>query len=146
MSAYSTNRKAHFSYEILDRYETGIELLGYEVKSIRLGKANLDASHVIVRGDEAFVVGLRIEPYQQVQEALDPIRTRKLLLKKKEIAEIARGHEKERLTIIPLSLYNKGRKIKLEIALAIGKKSHDKRETLKKRAVDRDLRREYKVR
>ena len=133
MSAYSTNRKAHFSYEILDRYETGIELLGYEVKSIRLGKANLDASHVIVRGDEA-------------QEALDPIRTRKLLLKKKEIAEIARGHEKERLTIIPLSLYNKGRKIKLEIALAKGKKSHDKRETLKKRAVDRDLRREYKVR
>jgi SsrA-binding protein len=146
MSVFADNRKAYFNYEVIEKYEAGIELLGFEVKSIVGGRAILAGSFVIVRGGEVFIVGMQIPPYQAGNTPLgyDPIRTRKLLLNKQEIIELADADGEKGLTIIPLSLYNKRGKIKLEIAIAKGKKIHDKRESIKKRDVDREIRREYK--
>ena len=146
MVAYIQNRKAHFNYEVLEKYEGGIELVGNEVKSIRGGRMSLEGAFVIVRGGEVFLINANIDPYQPKNAPKDynPLRNRKILLTKKEIAELAESEKNKSLTIIPISLYNKGRKIKIEIALVKGKKQHDKRETTKKRETDRELRREYK--
>lgn len=146
MANYAENRKARFDYEILDKYEVGIELLGMEVKSIREGKMSLDGSFCIVRGGEVFLINSNIPPYQvkNTKTDYDPLRNRKLLLTKKEIAELAQTEKNKSLTIVPFSVYNKNRKIKLEIAVVKGKKKFDKRETIKKREGDRELRREYK--
>lgn len=148
MAHYAENRKARFDYEILEKYETGIELLGTEVKSVRGGRMSLEGAFVIIRGGEAFLINSNIPPYQ-VKNApadYDPIRNRTLLLTKKEIAELAGSEKNKSLTIVPISVYNKNRKIKVEIALVKGKKKHDKRETIKKRETDRNLRREIKDR
>lgn len=146
MANYVDNSKARFDYEFLERYEAGIELLGFEVKSVRAGRASLIGAHVVVRGGEVYVVGMQIQPYQVNNMLIkyDAERTRRLLLTKKEIAELAEVDAKKGLTIIPLSLYNKGAKIKVGIAVARGKKKFDKRETIKKRDTDRELRREMK--
>lgn len=148
MANYVQNRKVHFDYEIIEKYECGIELLGNEVKSVRGGRVSLDGSFVILRGNEAFLINATIQPYQvnNTSKDYDPLRNRKLLLTKKEILELVATEKNKSLTIVPLSMYNKGRKIKVEIALAKGKKQHDKRETTKKRETDRELRREYKGR
>lgn len=148
MASYAENRKARFDYEILERYESGIELLGTEVKSVREGRMSLEGAFVIVRGGEAFLMSASIPPYQikNTPKDYDPLRNRKLLLTKKEIAELAGNEKNKSLTIVPLSVYNKGRKIKIQIALVKGKKKFDKRETLKKRDTDREIRREYKER
>lgn len=140
------NKKVHFNYEILARYEAGIELLGVEVKSLRLGHGSLDGSHVVIRGGEAFLVGATIQPYQagNTDSQYDPARNRRLLLTKGEIAELATEESKKGLTIVPVAVYNKGRRIKVEIAVVRGKKTHDKRETLKKREHDRDMMRDVK--
>lgn len=145
MPHYAENRKAHFNYEILEKYEAGIELLGTEVKSVRGGRMSLEGSFIIVRGGEIFLINANIPSYQikNSPKDYDPLRNRKLLLTKKEIAELA-GKEKSGLTIVPISVYNKGRKIKVEIALAKGKKKYDKRETIKKRETGREIRREMK--
>lgn len=148
MSNYAENRKARFDYEILEKYETGIELLGAEVKSVRGGKMSLEGAFVIIRGGEAFLINSNIPPYQ-VKNAptdYDPLRNRKLLLTKKEIGELADSEKNKSLTIVPISVYNKSRKIKVEIALVKGKKKHDKRENTKKRETDREIRRELKDR
>lgn len=146
MVAYIQNRKAHFNYEVLEKYEGGIELVGNEVKSVRGGRMSLEGAFVIVRGGEVFLINANIDPYQPKNAPKDynPLRNRKILLTKKEIAELGESEKNKSLTIIPISLYNKGRKIKIEIALVKGKKQHDKRETTKKRETDRELRREYK--
>lgn len=146
MANYSENRKARFNYEFLKKYEAGIELLGTEVKSVRGGQMSLEGAFVIVRGREAFLINANIPPYQikNAPKDYDPLRNRKLLLTKKEITELAGSEKNKSLTIVPISVYNKGRKIKLEIALAKGKKKFDKRETLKKRDTEREIRREYK--
>jgi len=146
MASYAENRKARFNYEFLEKYETGIELLGTEVKSIRGGQMSLEGAFVIIRGGEAFLINANIPPYQvkNAPKDYDPLRNRKLLLTKKEIAELAGSEKNKSLTIIPISVYNKNRKIKVEIALVKGKKKFDKRETLKKRDTDREIRREYK--
>jgi len=146
MSPYAENRKARFNYEILEKYEAGIELLGTEVKSVRGGQMSLEGSFVIVRGGEAFLINANIPPYQikNAPKNYDPLRNRKLLLTKKEVAKLAASEKNKSLTIVPILVYNKNRKIKVEIALVKGKKKFDKRETLKKRDVDRELRREYK--
>src|ERR1035437_724236 len=148
MANYVYNRKAQFDYEILEKYEAGIELLGTEVKSVRGGRISLEGAFVIVRGGEAYLINANIPPYQpkNAQKDYDPIRNRKILLTKKEIAELAGSEKNKSLTIVPISLYNKGRKIKISIALVKGKKKHDKRETLKKRDTDRELRRVAKER
>ncbi len=148
MAHYAENRKARFNYEILEKYEAGIELLGTEVKSVRGGQMSLEGAFVIVRGGEVYLINVGIPPYQIKNAPRDyqPLRNRRLLLTKKEIAELAGSEKNKSLTIVPISVYNKGRKIKVEIALVKGKKKFDKRETLKKRDTDREIRREYKDR
>ena len=148
MANYAENRKARFDYEILEKYEAGIELLGPEVKSVRNGRMSLEGAFVIIRGGEAFLINSNIPPYQvkNAEKDYDPLKNRKLLLTKKEIAELAASEKNKSLTIIPMTVYNKGRKIKVGIALVKGKKKFDKRESLKKRDTDREIRREYKGR
>ena len=147
MSHYAENRKARFNYEILEKYEAGIELLGTEVKSVRGGQMSLEGAFVIVRGGEVYLINANIPPYKvkNTPKDYDPLRNRKLLLTKKEIAELAGNEKNKSLTIVPISVYNKGRKIKMEIALVKGKKKFDKRETLKKRDTDREIRRTLKT-
>ena len=140
------NKKAYFNYEILDKIEAGIELLGFEVKSLKKGQGSLEGSHVIVRGNEAFVVNMQIPPYQPANtpKDYDTTRNRRLLLTKKEIESLSKSENQKGLTIIPISVYNKGRKLKLEVAIVRGKKKYDKRESIKKRDVERDIRRTLK--
>ena len=146
MSHYAENRKARFDYEILEKYEAGIELLGTEVKSVRGGRMSLEGAFVIARGGEACIINSNLPPYQvaNTPKDYDPLRNRKLLLTKKEIIELAGNEKNKSLTIVPISVYNKNRKIKVEIALVKGKKKHDKRETTKKRETDREIRRTLK--
>lgn len=140
------NKKIHFNYEILERYEAGIELLGGEVKALRAGHGSLDGAHVTVRGGEAFLIGATVNPYQagNTQKGYDPVRHRRLLLTKDELAELAEQESKKGLTIVPVAVYSKGRKIKVEIAVVRGKKTHDKRESIKKREAERDIMRDIK--
>ncbi|HEV7424041.1 MAG TPA: SsrA-binding protein SmpB [Candidatus Paceibacterota bacterium] len=148
MVNYAENRKARFDYEILEKYESGIELLGTEVKSVRGGRMSLEGAFVIVRGGEAFLINANIPPYQpkNAPKDCDPTRNRKILLTKKEITELSGSEKNKSLTIVPISVYNKNRKIKVEIALVKGKKKFDKRETIKKRDTDREIRRQIKER
>lgn len=148
MATYVDNKKAYFNYTIEDTFEAGIQLSGFEVKSIKKGQGSLNSAFCIVRGGEAFIIGLHIPPYQPNNTDLgyDPDRARRLLLSKKEIRILADKDSIKGLTLVPLSLYSKGRYIKVQIAVARGKKVFDKRETIKKRDTDREIRREYKVR
>ncbi len=148
MADLLTNKKAHFDYILEEGFEAGIELTGIEVKSLRTSRGSLEGGHIIVRDGEVFVVGIKIDPYQvaNTPEDYDPTRTRKLLLHKKEIAILTKAESMKGLTIIPVSIYSKGPKIKINIAIAKGKKSFDKRETIKKRETDREIRRELKAR
>jgi SsrA-binding protein len=141
MSALVYNKKAGHNFELLKTYEAGISLLGTEVKSVRKKQGNLEGSHVVIRGDEAFLVGATIPPFQvaNAPEDFETDRTRTLLLSKKQLAELHTESEKKGLTIVPIKLYNQGRFLKLEIAIARGKKQHDKRETLKARDTKRDI-------
>ena len=143
---YIENKKAYFNYEIEDKVEAGIELLGHEVKSIKGGHGTMNSAFCIVRGGEAYLLGLHIPPYQpnNVDPAYDPDRTRRLLLSKKEIKKLAEKDDIKGLTLVPLSLYSKGPYIKVSVAIARGKKVFDKRETIKKRDLDREMEREYK--
>lgn len=143
MTIYLSHRKAHFDYEVLKTYEAGIVLSGHEVKSIRANKGKLEGGFVIIRGGEAFLVGVNINPYQPNNQLKnhDPERARKLLLSKKELQEIEKQTETAGLTAIPLKLYNSGRNIKLEVAVVKGKKLHDKRESIKSRDTKRDIER-----
>ena len=140
------NKKARFNYELQDKLEAGIELLGFEVKALRAKQGSLEGAYVIVRGNEAFLVNSFISPYQpkNTPKDYDPRRNRKVLLTKKEVAELAGAESQKGLTIVPISVYNKGRKIKVELAVARGKKKYDKREAIKKRDSEREVRREMK--
>ena len=140
------NKKVHFNYEIIERYEAGIELFGSEVKALRAGRGSLDGSHVTVRGGEAYLVGATVQPYQSgnIPKDYDATRNRRLLLTKREIAELGAQESKKGLTIVPISVYNKQHKLKVEIAIVRGKKTHDKRETIKKREAERDVMRDLK--
>lgn len=146
MANLSHNKKATFNYEVLDKYEGGLSLLGFEVKSVKAKQANLEGSYVILRGDELFLVGATIPPYQvnNTPESYDPLRPRKILVTKKEIKKLSDILNQQGLTLVPISLYNKGRNIKLEFAVAKGKKKFDKREDIKKRESDRDIKRTLK--
>ena len=137
------NRKAKFNYEFLEHLDAGIELLGHEVKSLRAKLGSLEGAYVIVRGNEAFLVNVYIPAYQpkNIPKGYDERRNRKLLLTKKELALLEGAESKKGLTIVPISVYNKGRKLKVSLAVARGKKKFDKRETIKKRGTERDMRR-----
>lgn len=147
MTLLGKNKKASFNYEILDKYTGGISLFGFEVKAIKKGVGgSLGESYVKIKNGELYLVGAHIPPYQpkNTDEKYNPYRDRKILLKKKEIEEIKRKLDGQNLTIVPISLYNKGRYIKIDIALARGKKKSDKREAIKKRDLERDLGRRLK--
>lgn len=142
------NKKVNKDFKIIDTYSAGMELFGFEVKSIRKKNGSLDGSHITVRGDEVYLIGAFIPPYQpnNTPKGYDPYRNRRLLLNKKEIAELV-GFEKQKgLTIVPISMYNKLRTIKLELAVAGGKKKFDKREDIKRRDTTRDIERNFKGR
>ncbi len=146
MANLAEYKKAIFNYEILEDFEAGLELIGSEVKSVRGHKAMIDGARVIVRGGEGFLVGATIPAYQPANMAADydAGRNRRLLLNKKELATLMRAEEERGLTVIPLSFYEKGRLIKVKVAVVRGKKKHDKRESLKKREADRDIQRAMK--
>ena len=138
----ATNRRARYEYHILENFECGLVLHGYEVKSVREGRVNIQDAYGIVRGDEAFVENMHVTPYSHGDlRVIDPLRTRKLLLKRKEIDYLI-GKTRERgLALIPLRLYLKGPRIKLEIGLARGKKLYDKRQDIAARDAKRDIER-----
>lgn len=140
------NRRALFDYTVLEELEAGIELRGTEVKSIRMGLGSLKGARVVARGGEAYLVGATIPPWQIANAGTDydPERPRRLLLNAKEIAYVASAEGQKGLTIVPLSLYNRGRVLKLGIAIVRGKKQHDKRETIRKREEGRKIAREMK--
>ena len=138
----ATNRHARFEYNILDSLETGIALTGTEVKSLRTGKASLANSFARIEGTEIFLHGMHIAPYAFGNIANpDPLRPRKLLLHKKEIKRLTSEVTTKKLTLIPLKGYFKNGIVKIELALAKGKKIYDKREVIKKRELDRELKR-----
>lgn len=130
-----TNKKATLNYEILDKYEGGLELLGHEVKSIRTGKIKLDGSYLINHGDELFLKNAEVSPFQanNVPKEFDGQRVIKILVRKSEIRKLKQKVDKEGLTLIPLSIFAKGTKLKLDFALARGKKKSDKRQDIKRR-------------
>jgi SsrA-binding protein len=152
MTTLVENGKARFDYEILEKFEAGIELLGFEVKSLKAKHGSLDGAHIIVRGGEAYIVNMFIPPYQENNTPKDyePRANRRLLLTKKEIHELSDSEGgssgRKGLTIVPISIYNKGSRIKVSLAVVRGKKKFDKRETTKRRETDRTLRREFRDR
>lgn len=136
------NRKAKFEYHIIDKYEAGIALEGWEVKSIRASKVQLVDSHVILKNHEAFLLGAVITPLISTCTHIKPDdrRTRKLLLHRTELATLIGKIKEKGLTVVPLALYWKKNRVKVEIALVKGKKLHDKRETIKERDLQRESR------
>lgn len=136
----ATNRKARHEYEVLETYEAGIALLGTEVKSLRAGRANLQDSYAAVEGGEVYLVNCHISPYPGASLFNhDPLRRRKLLLHKQEIRRLIGKVQEKGLTLIPLCFYLKEGRVKVELALARGKKLHDRREDLKERAIRREV-------
>lgn len=139
------NRKAHYDYIILNKYEAGIVLSGTEVKSIRGGNVNLKDSYAKILHGEMWVIGVHISPYEQGNRYnLDPMRSRKLLLHKQEIDRLFGKIKQEGLTLVPLQLYFKNGRVKLELGLAKGKKNYDKRQSMIQRTVKRDIDRALK--
>jgi SsrA-binding protein len=140
---FAENRKARHEYETLQSYEGGLELTGQEVKSIREGGAKLDGGYVRIAKGELWLVGAHIRPYSKSSknEAYEPDRDRKILVHAKELAYLAGKTQEKGLTLVPFSLYPRGRQIKLNFGLCRGRKAHDKREKLKSRDLDRDIRR-----
>lgn len=134
-STIVTNKKARFEYFIENEYEAGLVLQGWEIKSLRAGKVNLSDAHVIVKYGEAFLLGAQIQPLPTASVHLNPdsLRTRKLLLNRCELNQLIGSVERQGYTLIPISLYWKNNHVKMRVALAKGKKSHDKRETVKDR-------------
>ena len=139
MKAVATNRRARFDYEILETLEAGIVLKGYEVKSVKIGKVSIKGSYVKILNGEPFLVGATISPYQiaNTPADYDPQSSRKLLLSKKQISVLVGTSRAHGLTLVPLKLYDKKGRVKLLVGIARGKKKYDKRETLKKKDIQR---------
>lgn len=146
MPTYADNRKATFDYEILEKYEAGLVLSGQEVKSIRTGHVSLKGAFITFHGNEALLTNAHIAKYKYASKALEyePEKSRKILLKKKEINHLRGKTQEKGLTIIPLSIYTKGRRIKIEIAVCRGKKKYDKRESIKAREMKIEIARKMK--
>lgn len=140
MKIVSQNKKAYHDFFILDTYEAGIELKGTEIKSVRKGSVNLKDSFIRIKNDEAYIENMHIAPYEQGNRFNhEPLRTRKLLLHKKEIKKLQKEIKESGLTIVPTKLYFNTAKLKVEIALAKGKKLYDKRQDLKEKDSKRDI-------
>ena len=145
---YIENKKARMRFAVLETFEAGIELLGSEVKSVRAKQGSLDGARVLVRGGEAYIAGMSIPPYQvsNTTASYNPERTRKLLLSKKQIASLSEAESKKGLTTVPLMVYNKGRFIKVQVAIVKGKTNVDRREDIKRLEAKREIDRALKIR
>ena len=141
------NSRVGFDYDILEKMEAGLELFGFEVKSLRAKQGSLKGARVVARGGEAYLVGATIPAWQKANapKNFDPERTRRLLLKRQEIARIAAAEGQRGLTAIPISVYNLGRRLKLAVAIARGKKRQDKRHTIRAREEKRRIERTLKT-
>ncbi len=140
---FAENRKARYEYETLETYEGGLELTGQEVKAIREGGAKVDGAYVTIAAGELWLLGAHIRPYSKSAKgaAYESDRKRKILVHRKELAYLAGKTQEKGLTLVPFTLYPRGRQIKLSFGLCRGRKAHDKREKLKARDLDRDIRR-----
>ncbi len=148
MKILAENKKAYFNYQILEKFTAGIVLTGQEVKSIKTGRINLSGSYVVLKKEEPYLIGVNIPPYQpkNAPKNYEPERPRKLLLKKSEIKTLIGKVKQKGLTLVPLKIYTKHAKIKLEFGLAKSKKKKDKREIIKKREIEREIQKELKIR
>ncbi len=146
MEILSENKKAGFEYEFLEKFEAGLVLTGLEVKSIRLGRMNINSAYVVARGNESHLLNSHVPAFQPNNTPADyePDRSRKLLLKSSEIKYLLGKTQQKGLTLVPIKVYTKNGKIKLEFALAKGKKLYDKREALRKRDEKREIARSLK--
>ena len=137
----STNKRAHFDYEILETYEAGVQLKGYEVRAVRLGQINISGSYVIIRKNEAWLINVDIPPYQpqNTPSNYEQRRTRRLLLKKSEIKSLAGKLQEKGLTLLPLRVYTKNRNLKLLVGLGRARKKKDKRDLIKRREAEREM-------
>ena len=146
MAVHTENRKARFDFEILEPFEAGIELFGFEVKAVKANRINLEGSYVFPRLGALWLVGATIAPYQanNTPEGYDQTRERKLLLHKKEIDYLLGKFSTKGLTILPMRVYDKGARVKIEIAVAHKRKVYDKRERTKERETDRTISRTLK--
>jgi SsrA-binding protein len=146
MRVLAENKKAYFDYEILEKFEAGIALIGQEVKSLKTQGVNLAGSYVVVQGEEVFWIGAKIPPYQpaNVPSNYKMERSRKLLLRKSEIKYLIGKAKQKGLTLVPLRLYTKDSKIKLEFGIGKRKRKVDKREIIKKREIEREIQRTLK--
>jgi SsrA-binding protein len=144
MPDLAENRKARFDYEILETLEAGVELLGHEVKSIKAGRMNLGGSYAVIRGGELWLLNADVPPYQPGNTAkdYDSKRSRRLLLRKEELKNLIGKLNEKGYTLVPIRTYSKKGIVKIELGLARSKKKADKREVLKKRAVEREMQRE----
>jgi len=144
MKVFSENKKGYFDYNILEKFEAGVVLFGQEVKSIKTGHINLSGSYVALKGGEPYLVGVKVPPYQPNNAGADynESRQRKLLLNKKEINYLLGKSAQKGFSLIPLKIYEKHGRIKLEFGLAKGKKKFDKKEKIKKRDIEREVNRE----
>ena len=142
----SQNKKAYFDFFIEETFQAGISLHGTEVKSMRAGRCNLKESYVIFEGGSAFISGMHVSPYEFGNiHNKDPLRKRRLLLHKKEINKLRGAVAKDGYTVVPLKVYLKGSYVKVDIALAKGKKQYDKRDDLAKKAQRREAEKDFKV-
>lgn len=146
MATLATNKKARFDYEILETIEAGLQLIGPEVKSIKAGHVQLKGSFLHIHKSELWLKGAFVSSYKPAgnQDGYDPYRDRKVLVHRRELKRLIGKRQSEGLTLVPLSIYTKGDLIKLEFAVARGKKKYEKRETIKKRDVQRDIRERMK--
>lgn len=138
------NRRARYDYAVLDQFECGIVLRGSEVKSLREGKATLQDAYARVADGEVWLHGMHIAPYPFARDELDPVRPRKLLLHRREIDELAQASAEKGVTLVPLRLHFSNGRVKLELAVARGKRSYDKRRTIAERDARRDIERALK--
>ena len=146
MQTYATNEKAHFDYHIQETLEAGLVLAGHEVKSIRAGRCSIKGAYVKIVNGEAWLLGATVSPYQpgNVPPDYDQQRSRKLLLKKKELNYLIGKSQEKGLTLVPIKLYNKNGLIKLEVGVGQGKKKADKREKIIEREIQRKIERMLK--
>ncbi len=141
MKILAENRKARFDYEILEKFEAGMVLIGQEVKSIKSGRISIKGSYVVLKGEEPYLIGANVPPYQPKNAPPDyePERSRKLLLTKSEIKHLIGKTKEKGLTLVPLRVYTKRGKVKLEFGIGKGRKKADKRELIKKREAEREI-------
>lgn len=145
MPTLATNRKIGYDYEALEKFEAGLSLEGWEVKSVREGGAKLEGAHIVPHKGNLVLLGAHIAPYKKAskQTPVDPLRSRPLLLHTKEIRYLIGKTQEKGLTLVPYSIYTRGQRIKVEFWLARGKKTFEKREKIKQRDLDRDARRNF---